>query len=105
MLHALIFLRTEPAMGKKSKSKLPKKDRSGFAGICPNLQGDEIPRLKPMGDLGKKRWQELSNEMGNPVHQIDHPDDNVGWACLPVLARRLYSCDARWDYYRRCGEG
>lgn len=69
-------------MGKKSKSKLTKKDRSGFAGIRPNLQGDEITRLKPMGDLGKKRWQELSNEMGNPVHQIDHPDDNVGWACL-----------------------
>jgi len=69
-------------MGKKSKSKPPKKDRSGFAGIRPNLQGDEIPRLKHMGDLGKKRWQELSNEMGNPVHQIDHPDDNVVWVCL-----------------------
>ena len=38
MLHALIFLRTEPAMGKKSKSKLPKKDRSGFAGICPTFK-------------------------------------------------------------------
>ena len=50
-------------MGKKSKSKPPKKVRSGFAGIRPNLQGDEIPRLKHMGDLGKKRWQELSNEM------------------------------------------